>query len=220
MDLTFDCYGTLLDTRPIRNWFLKISQRNNLDGQAAWHQFESWEDRLMYGEPTLSYLELLKQNLVYIDMTLKAGTLFSDQLPQLIAVYRALEPWPEVVTTLRQLRLAGNRVILMSNSTPELMTAHLKSLGHQVDQVILPEQTGCYKPDIKFFKYAAQQVSHDHIHVAMGYWWDVIPCRKMGWPVVWINRNGLTAFADNQLTATLPNLTGLPKLVQQFSEAN
>ncbi len=42
MDITFDCYGTLLDTRPIRTQFMTFSARHGIDGQAAWHQFESW----------------------------------------------------------------------------------------------------------------------------------------------------------------------------------
>ena len=77
MDITFDCYGTLLDTRPIRTQFMTFSARHGIDGQAAWHQFESWEDRLMYGETTLPFTTLLKRDLQYLDMTFRTNSLFS-----------------------------------------------------------------------------------------------------------------------------------------------
>ena len=80
MDITFDCYGTLLDTRPIRTQFMTFSARHGIDGQAAWHQFESWEDRLMYGETTLTFTTLLKRDLQYLDMTFRTNSLFSHNL--------------------------------------------------------------------------------------------------------------------------------------------
>ena len=77
MDITFDCYGTLLDTRPIRTQFMTFSARHGIDGQAAWHQFESWEDRLMYGETTVPFTTLLKRDLQYLEMTFRTNSLFS-----------------------------------------------------------------------------------------------------------------------------------------------
>lgn len=150
MDITFDCYGTLLDTRPIRTQFMTFSARHGIDGQAAWHQFESWEDRLMYGETTFPFTTLLKRDLQYLDMTFRTNSLFSHYFHDLFESYINLQPWPEVIPALQQLRQAGHRIIIMSNSTPDLMTHHFDQLEHQVDQAILPEQTHCYKPTLSF----------------------------------------------------------------------
>ncbi|EEI72121.1 putative haloacid dehalogenase, type II [Lentilactobacillus hilgardii ATCC 27305] len=214
MDITFDCYGTLLDTRPIQTWLMAFGTAHGIDGQAAWSQFELWEDRLMYGETTLPFSALLKRDLAYMDMTLQTGSLFSNHFNDLINLYTTLTPWPEVIAVLRQLREADHRVIIMSNSTSSLMAAHLNALDHEVDQTILPEQTRCYKPAIPFFDYASKQLEQPHLHVAMGYWWDVVPCHKIGWSCVWINRLKLSALADIKPTYTLPDLKELPLLVQ------
>lgn len=215
MDITFDCYGTLLDTRPIQKQFMAFSTAHGIDSQAAWHQFESWEDRLMYGETILPFTALLKQDLQYIDMAFHTNSLFSNHLHDLIETYAALQPWPEVTPVLRQLRKAGHRIIIMSNSTSSLMAIHSQKLNQQVDQVILPEQTHCYKPTLSFFTDAQKQFRQSHLHVAMGYWWDIVPCHKIGWPSVWINRRQLSPLPNIKPTYMLPNLTELPTLIQK-----
>ena len=217
MDITFDCYGTLLDTRPIRTQFMTFSARHGIDGQAAWHQFESWEDRLMYGETTLPFTTLLKRDLQYLDMTFRTNSLFSHYFHDLFESYVNLQPWPEVIPALQQLRQAGHRIIIMSNSTPDLMTHHFDQLEHQVDQAILPEQTHCYKPTLSFFTTAETRFSQPHLHVAMGYWWDIVPCHKLGWPCVWINRQQLSPLPDITPTYSLPNLTELSALVEKIA---
>lgn len=214
MDITFDCYGTLLDTRPVAQWFTSFGQQYQVDGATAWHQYCQWEDRLMYGTPVVPFTALVKRDMQFIDMVMGTGTLFTAQWPILLDVYQHLQPWPEVVTALTTLREAGHRVILMSNSTPALMTMHRQALGDQVDAVVLPEDTGCYKPDKRFFQFAAERLQEGpHVHVANGYWWDVWPCQELGWPCVWINRSGYQAQADIQPTATLPDLQNLPALI-------
>lgn len=215
MDITFDCYGTLLDTRPVAQWFTSFGEKYQVDGATAWQQYCQWEDRLMYGTPVIPFTALVKRDMQFIDMVMDTGTLFTAQWPILLDVYQHLQPWPEVVATLTALRQAGHRVILMSNSTPALMALHRQALGDQVDAVVLPEDTGCYKPDKRFFQFAAKGLHEGpHVHVANGYWWDVWPCQALGWPCIWINRQGYQAQADIQPTATLPDLQDLPALIK------
>ncbi|EKP96560.1 HAD family hydrolase [Lacticaseibacillus paracasei] len=216
MDISFDCYGTLLDTREIKNWFIVFGTTHEVDGQAAWQQFELWKERLMYGERIVPFSILLKQTLNYVDMVLQTQSLFSNHFNDLFKTYKDLKPWPEVILALRQLRESGNRVIIMSNSTSSLMSAHLDALGQQVDLTILPEQTQCYKPDLAFFNYASNQVIQPHLHVAMGYWWDIVPCHKIGWASVWINRRRLAPLTTIKPTYTLPNLKKLPRLASLY----
>lgn len=26
-------------------------------------------------------------------------------------------------------------------------------------------------------------------NIAKGYWWDIVPCSKLGWRKIWVNRN-------------------------------
>lgn len=66
--LTFDCYGTLLDTSPLYDFIGNVAQNHGLSSQKAIYVFSSYEDRLMYGHDFLPYEKLLKEVLAYCDM--------------------------------------------------------------------------------------------------------------------------------------------------------
>ena len=48
--LTFDCYGTLLDTSNLYAYIQKIGDKKGGFGKKAVEIFHNYEDRLMYGE--------------------------------------------------------------------------------------------------------------------------------------------------------------------------
>lgn len=98
--LTFDCYGTLINTEPIFDTIANIAKKNALDSQDAVNIYVNYEDRLMYGEWHIPYDKLIKQVLEYCDMQLNSD-IFSRSYDEIILVHKELKPFKEVVETLR-----------------------------------------------------------------------------------------------------------------------
>lgn len=187
--LTFDCYGTLIDTAPLRDKLGTIAAQQSIDRSAMIHTYSSFEDRLMYGEGLFTvYSQIFYQALEYCEMELNADHL-TDYYEQLIEVHRKLRPFPEVARTLAALKAKGYRTALLSNSDWSLMPYHLKALHHDFDAVYLAEDLHAYKPQIHFFKQVQDQLrTHHHVHIAAGFWWDIVPAQKMNWRRTWVNR--------------------------------
>jgi 2-haloacid dehalogenase len=53
----------------------------------------------------------------------------------------------------------------------------------------------------------------DILHVAQGYEYDIVPTHKYGWTNVWINRYHGIAEEAYRPNFELPDLSGLPELI-------
>lgn len=47
------------------------------------------------------------------------------------------------------------------------------------DNYVLAEDTKCYKPHLKFFKYTIKSIK-EYYFIAKGYRWDIVSCSKLG----------------------------------------
>lgn len=214
--LTFDCYGTLLNTKPLYEYIGKTAELHNLAKAQAMAVFSSYEDRLMYGEAFMPYDKLLLEVLSYCDMELSAK-IFVSRYDELLKIHRDFAPYPDVINSLRILKGKGYELAIMSNSTKKIMEWHLAKLENLFDYSLVAEETKCYKPDLKFFKAAEQMFElykKEHCHVAKGYWWDIVPAAKMGWKKIWVNRQNLLAGRSSEKPyTTIASLEELPKLL-------
>lgn len=191
--LTFDCYSTLLDTSGIGKLLTDIAKKNNLSAEKAVAVYTNYEDRLMYGEEFHPYQELLQMILEYCDQELVTDV-FHNQLESLIAVHKNFKPFPDVIPALTELKKQGWKLILMSNTNHDIMKSNRQQFNGLIDDVLLADDVKCYKPDLRFFKAAAEKyhfTNDNHVHIANGYWWDIVPCTKLSWPKVWCNREGI-----------------------------
>lgn len=189
--LTFDCYGTLINTEPILDKISNIAIKNGLNSKEAANIYVSYEDRLMYGEEYISYDKLIKQVLEYCDMELNSD-IFNKAYDEIISVHKELRPFEEVTETLKEIHKKGYKLVLMSNSMHDIMRYHLDVLDNVFDDVFLAEDIHAYKPQLEFFKYVEEKLQlkeKEHCHIAKGYWWDIVPCSKLGWRKIWVNRN-------------------------------
>lgn len=192
--LTFDCYGTLLDTGALYRYIAGLAQENGLPGDRARDIFTHYEDRLMYGEDFIPYEQLLLLALEYCDMELNSNV-FAPQWPRILELHKEFRPYGDVISTLNELKARQYTLILMSNSAHEIMDHHMARLEHLFDGCVLAEDTRCYKPNLEFFRYTSRKYdlsSGVHCHIAKGYWWDIVPCSKLGWNKIWVNRDQIT----------------------------
>lgn len=214
--LTFDCYGTLLDTSPLYNYIGNVAETNDLAKEKAMEVFSSYEDRLMYGEAFLNYDKLLFEVLTYCDMELKTN-IFTSEYDDIIEIHKAFLPFPDVMAALDHLKEKGYELAIMSNSTRNIINWHMDKLENIFDYTLVAEEAKCYKPDLAFFKMAEAKFAlgqKEHIHIAKGYWWDIVPATKMGWNKIWVNRTHLLAGRNSEKPYMMvASLKELPQLL-------
>lgn len=91
--LTFDCYGTLMNTKPLYELIGKIAEGNDLPKEKAIELFSSYEDRLMYGaESFIPYDKLLYETLTYCNMELNTDV-FTLKYNEVIEAHKAFRPF-------------------------------------------------------------------------------------------------------------------------------
>ena len=213
--LTFDCYGTLLDTTPLYELIGDIAERHDFSRKKAIETFKSYEDRLMYGEEFLPYDELLHEILTYCDMELNTNV-FTYHYEKVIEVHKNFFPFPDVLPALYRLKEKGYELLIMSNSTKKIMNWHLEKLDHLFDDCLVAEETKCYKPTLAFFRMAEEVFKlkeKEHCHIAKGYWWDIVPAKKLNWNKIWVNRDNYIAGRKKETPyLTISSLEELPQI--------
>ncbi|MEA5059183.1 MAG: HAD hydrolase-like protein [Candidatus Pelethousia sp.] len=190
--ITFDCYGTLLDTASFEEELGRIAEENGLNPTEIQALFACNEARMMYAEPFRRLDTLIPAILERCDMQLGAHCM-ARYGERMIEAQKALRPFPEVLGTLQILKKRGYSLALMSNSCHTIMAGNAAALGSPFEQMVLAEDVRAYKPQLSFFEMAESVLdlkNAQHCHVAQGYFYDVIPAAQMGWKRLWINRCG------------------------------
>jgi 2-haloacid dehalogenase len=196
--LTFDCYGTLIDTLPFYNEIGKIGEELGLDSKKIVETFVNYEDRLMYGESFRKLSDIIYKALEYCEFELKCDKI-KREFERLIEMHRNLLPFEEVKSTLTSLKSKGFALAILSNSEWSIMNYNLKSLETKIDYVFLAEDLKYYKPQIDFFKRVEQEIliNRDfHVHIAAGFWWDIVPATNLRWNKIWVNRKGKSGLKE------------------------
>lgn len=214
--LTFDCYGTLLDTSEISEFLAALASKYNLSAEKAITVYTNCEDQSMYGEGFHPYQELLQMILGYCDQELVTD-IFHNQLESLVAVRKEFQPFSDVLPALTELKEQGWQLILMSNTNRDIMESNRQQFNGLIDDVVLAYDVHCYKPDLRFFKATAKKyhlTRNNHIHIANGYWWDIVSCTKLGWPKVWCNRCNIKGNQREQPYKEIHSLTEINQVLK------
>ena len=188
--LTFDVYGTLLDEAPLYETVAQIGKIIGVNPQTPKQRFMTYQASRDNMHPYLDYTVLLRNNLIHLDYTFNLEHKFEEHFIDVLQAHRELKPFPEVVPTLKELRSRGYQLILMSNSSWDIITANAKALVVPTD-IWLAEDVHAYKPDLHFFKAVADHygfTADNHWHIAEGYPSDIVPVHAMKSPSIWVNR--------------------------------
>jgi 2-haloacid dehalogenase len=138
---------------------------------------------------------------------------------RLMALYLSLDTFPEVPETLRRLKAAGTRTAILSNGSPRMLDAVVKSarLDGLLDAVLSVEAAGIYKPHPKVYQLAVDRLVVPAAAIAFqsSNSWDAHAASAFGMKVVWCNRYGqrrerLPGAPDREVRslAELPALVG------------
>jgi len=189
----FDAYGTIFDFAP-------AGERctDALAGEAA-RLTALWRDKqLQY-----SWLRAVQSRHAdfwevtgdALDFALETLGLTEPGLRErLMQLYLALDPFPEVPEMLRRLRAAGLWTAILSNGSPEMLSAAVENAGlvGLFDHVLSVELVVVYKPHPKVYRLACDRLSLDAgaILFISSNAWDVHAASAFGMGTVWCNRYG------------------------------
>ena len=192
----FDAYGTLLD-------FASAAQRcEDVLGKKCEPLTRLWRDKQLqytwlracqglhadFWQVTGEALDFSMETLAIADPALRQ---------RLMALYLELDPFPEALDVLTRLRKTGMRMAVLSNGSPAMVHAAVKSAGFMplLDAVISVEEAGVFKPHPHTYRLAVDHlgVQADAILYVSSNGWDAYAASAYGMRVLWCNRYGQRA---------------------------
>lgn len=214
--LTFDCYGTLIQwDEGLQAAVTRILARQKTGDATApsartfLSTYDEHEHRLERTPPHQRFREITAQAL-RLTMDELGMAFNADDARLLTDGISAMPPFPEVVDTLAQLKAAGFKLCIISNTDDDIIAGNVAQLGGHIDRVITAEQAGAYKPSRTIFAHAHQAlgVTKDEIvHICASPHLDHAAARDIGFRCIWIDRGtGRTCLPDYRPDATVPTL--------------
>ena len=187
----FDAYGTLFDVH-------SAVARGGADlGDRAGAVSDLWRRK------QLEYTWLRSLMQVHADFRQVTGEALDFALcahgvddtalrDRLMDLYLALEPYPEAARAIARLKEAGLRTAVLSNGSPDMLEAALRSSGlaADLDKVLSVEEVGVYKPDARVYRLAVDRlgVAPASICFLTSNGWDAAGAAHFGFGVAWVNR--------------------------------
>jgi 2-haloacid dehalogenase len=213
----FDAYGTLFDVGSV------VGRHRARLGDAAqrlsalWRQKQleyTWLRSLMgrYAD----FLTVTRQALLY---SLGACGIEDAQLAEdLLAGYNTPEAYPEVGAALGTLHASGLRLAILSNGSPLMLEAAVKSarLDRFFETLLSVDSVGVYKPDPRVYGMATQhfQAAPSDLAFVSANAWDIAGASTFGLRAFWVNRTGQQGEnLPGAPEARIPSLAGLPQLL-------
>jgi 2-haloacid dehalogenase len=129
-----------------------------------------------------------------LDYAMDATGVSGDALrARLMELYLVLSAYPDATVALEALRRAKRATAILSNGSPAMLAAAVKSagLGPFLDQVLSVEEVGIYKPHPKVYQLAVDRlgVVPGRICFVSSNGWDVAGASAFGMKAVWVNRS-------------------------------
>lgn len=209
--ITFDCYGTLIDwDRGIADAFAAAvaAHGGNLEAGRALETYERIEPAVE-AERYRSYREVLTESARRVASDLgwalpesSAGFL-AESLP-------SWRPFPDTNPALERLARAGFRLGILSNVDDDLLAGTRRHFTVPFDLIVTAQQVRSYKPADGHFLAARELIGGKRwLHAAQSHFHDVVPCRRLGISVAWVNRKAQAAREGQRADRELRTLTDL-----------
>ena len=187
----FDAYGTLFDVHSAVGKY--IERLGDVSEQVSniWRtkQLEyTWLRSLMK-----KHADFWQVTQDALDYALAVFNIKDKQLRNdLINAYLELDCYPEVPDTLQKLKDSGQQIAILSNGSPAMLEAVVKSSGLEdlVEIILSVEMVGIFKPDPAVYQMAVNQlgVTAAEIVFMSSNAWDAVGATAFGLRVAWINR--------------------------------
>ena len=220
--ITFDLYGTLLDLEatfaPAFDGFLKDKGA----GVDAAEFVRTWEWAYLHEGMVDTFIggsrtpfEQLRRTTLSQVLT-RAGIQHSrEEIEDLLAVRATPTLFPDVVESLTAMKERYTLSVL-SNGDLAVLERIVSTLDIPVHRTISVEQAGCYKPDLRVYRRAAELLEVEAggiLHVA-AHAWDIRAAQTVGMKGAYIDRHNIpfAPYTDHRPeieTANLPELAAI-----------
>ncbi|MEP2944257.1 MAG: haloacid dehalogenase type II [Hyphomicrobiales bacterium] len=215
----FDAYGTMFD---VHSPVSKLAE--NLGDKAQpvsimWRDKQlqyTWLRSLMRDFAPFS--EVTSDALTY---ALEANGVEDPELhKKLMDAYYTLDAYDDVAPCLDALRLKGLKTAILSNGSPDMLSAAVKSAGlkGKLDAVLSVDRVGVNKPDPRVYQMTLDHfgIKADEVCFISNNAWDSHGGAHFGYQVARLNRYG--APAEKLSGAPRIIMTGLDELAGALSE--
>jgi 2-haloacid dehalogenase len=130
-----------------------------------------------------------------LDWAMEASGLNDPELRErLLALYWELAAFPEVPHMLADLKAAGKTTAILSNGSPDMLAAAVKSAGLQelLDDSLSVQSVGVFKPASRVYDLVGQRFGCDTSEVLFvsSNGWDAAFAAHYGFRTAWVNRAG------------------------------
>ena len=188
--ITFDLYGTLVDTKSsIMEFFRKISD-GKIGNENAENLFNEWNG-LNFKNINSKKISFKKSILETLEPILKKINLHSkENIDLFIDKYSAPQPFPETLDILKRLKHKA-KLAIISNIDNDMINKI--PFRDYFDFIITAEDAGYhYKPQKEIFEYSLKKLNTNKekiLHVASSIRADLEGVVPLGWDMVLLNRN-------------------------------
>jgi len=217
--LTFDCYGTLIQwDEGLLNGVRQILERHgvgNVDPATVMRIYDKHEHVLEQAPMYRTFREIAGESLrlAMEDLGLPCDASDTELLTSGIS---KMPPFPEVVQALGELKKAGFKLCIISNTDDDIIAGNVARLGGHIDRVVTAQQAGAYKPSRRIFEHAHRAVGAGKdaiVHICASPHLDLVAARDMGFRCIWIDRGtGRPPLPDYEPDVILPTLDRVPRL--------
>jgi 2-haloalkanoic acid dehalogenase type II len=212
--VTFDCYGTLIDWNGgIRRELARLFGDDRAD--RLLDRYHELEPQIEADEPGASYRDVMGRALAQLAAEESVDLPHAER----DALGRSLPGWtafPEVPASLDRARERGFRLVILSNSDPDLIAASIERIGVPFDDAITASEIGSYKPDPGHWRTFEQRHGRlPDVHVGASLFHDMGPAVALGLPCVWVNRLEEER-GEYEPTRELPDLEPLPDTLAEL----
>jgi len=137
---------------------------------------------------------------------------------RLMDMFLHIEAYPDARRTLETLARGGRPAAILSNGTPAMLAAAVKSarVDTLLQHVISIEEAGIYKPHRTVYELASRRLKlpPDRLCFVSSNGWDAAGAAHFGFRAVWVNRGGQPRERiPGALAAEIENLDQLPALL-------
>ncbi len=194
----FDAYGTLFDVNAAAQAAAREPEHAAL--QAVWPKlaFDWRRKQLEYSwlravaDRHCDFWTVTEDGL---DWALEAqGLVDPATRKRLLELYWELAAYPEVPAMLTTLKTAGKQTAILSNGSPAMLEAAVKSagIGKQLDAVLSVEAVGVFKPHAKVYDMVQGRFgcARDEVLFVSSNGWDIAGAADYGFHTAWVNRAG------------------------------
>ena len=191
--ITFDCFGTLIDWESGIHQFVHawLERHGRSDSRANMLlHYAAFEPEAQLGQYR-SYREILAAVMHRFAHEYRID-LAAGEEHQLAESIRNWPPFPDTADALRRLA-ASYGIIILTNIDRDLFEGTRVQLPPVLSGVITSEDVQSYKPAHRHFLAAfdAYRCGPENIvHAAESLYHDIMPCKELGIPHVWVNRRG------------------------------